>query len=294
MAYFKGAIDYMTAKLLDGKKVADTILQTLQHHVHSLEMATSPVPGLAVILIGNDAASKLYVQRKRQACKAIGFNSFEYDLPTACTQAELLALIHELNENPAIHGILIQLPLPEHINDQAILEAIFPNKDVDGFHPFNIGRLAQGRPLLSPCTPVGIIKLLAHYEIALTGKHAVVVGASNIVGRPMALEFLMADCTVTICHSHTQDLASHIRQADIVVTAIGRTGVIASEWLKPGVIAIDVGMNYNAEGKLCGDLDFASAEQKAAWITPVPGGVGPMTVAMLMQNTYDCFLMTRN
>jgi methylenetetrahydrofolate dehydrogenase (NADP+)/methenyltetrahydrofolate cyclohydrolase len=284
----------MTAKLLDGKKVADTILQTLQQHVHSLEMAHSPVPGLAVVLIGNDPASKLYVQRKRQACKAIGFQSFEYDLPTSTTQADLLALIHELNDNPAIHGILIQLPLPAHINDQAILEAILPHKDVDGFHPFNIGRLAQGRPSLSPCTPAGIIKLLAHYQIALEGKHAIVVGASNIVGRPMALEFLLANCTVTICHSHTQDLAQHVQQADILVTAIGRTGVIASDWLKPGVIAIDVGMNYNAEGKLCGDLDFASAQTTATWITPVPGGVGPMTVAMLMQNTYDCFLKTRN
>jgi methylenetetrahydrofolate dehydrogenase (NADP+)/methenyltetrahydrofolate cyclohydrolase len=278
----------MTASLLDGKALAKHLLMSIRQHVIHRREAGFIAPGLAVILVGDDPASQIYVRRKRDACTEVGFNSFAYNLPADVSETQLLDILAELNETPEVHGILVQFPLPHHIDSQKVLESISPNKDVDGFHPYNMGRLVQKKPLLRPCTPAGIITLLAHYQIELHGKHAVVIGASTIVGRPMALEFLMAGCTVTICHKSTQDLAFHVKSADILVTAIGKRDIICSSWLKPGVVAIDVGQNQGADGKLCGDLDFASAAERASWITPVPGGVGPMTVATLMQNTLDC------
>ncbi len=282
----------MTAALLDGKALANQLLMSIRQHVIHRREAGFIAPGLAVILVGKDPASQTYVRRKRDVCAEVGFNSFGYNLPADVSETQLLDTLIELNETPEVHGILVQFPLPQHIDSQKVLEAINPKKDVDGFHPYNMGRLVQKKPLLRPCTPAGVISLLSHYQIELRGKHAVVVGASTIVGRPMALELLMAGCTVTICHSDTLDLATHVGSADVLVTAIGKRDVIQSPWLKPGVVAIDVGQNQSPDGKLCGDLDFASASQKASWITPVPGGVGPMTVATLMQNTLDCLNLT--
>jgi methylenetetrahydrofolate dehydrogenase (NADP+)/methenyltetrahydrofolate cyclohydrolase len=276
----------MTAQILDGKKLSVTIRADLKAQMAALAKAGKPAPGLAVVLVGDDPASQVYVRNKREACNEIGMQSFAYDLANDVSQQDLLKLIDQLNQDSKVNGILIQLPLPAQIDTQTILERVDPKKDVDGFHPYNLGRLAQGQPLLRPCTPYGIIKLLAEYKINLSGLNAVVVGASNIVGRPMALELLTEDCTVTICHSKTKDLAQHISCADLLVAAIGHPGVIKSEWLKPGVIVVDVGMNRLDDGRLVGDIDFDSAKQKASWITPVPGGVGPMTVATLLQNTY--------
>ncbi len=278
----------MTAALLDGKSLATQLLLSIRQQVLHRREAGFVTPGLAVILVGEDPASQLYVRRKREACDNVGFNSFAYNLPADISEAQLLDTITELNDTAEVHGILVQFPLPPHIDEQKVLEAILPTKDVDGFHPYNMGRLVQRRPLLRPCTPAGIITLLNHYQIDMHGKHAVVVGASTIVGRPMALEFLMAGATITVCHSATQHLAMYVREADILVTAIGKRHVIQSDWLKSGVVAVDVGQNQDHHGKLCGDLDFPSAAAKASWITPVPGGVGPMTVATLMQNTLDC------
>lgn len=280
----------MTAKILDGKALAAQIRTQLAVDIAQQITNGKPPPGLAVVLVGSDPASQIYVRNKRQACEEIGMHSRAYDLASNTSQLELLQLIDQLNNDPQVNGILIQLPLPSHIKTQAVLESIDPHKDCDGFHPYNLGRLVQKNPLLRPCTPYGIMQLLAANKIALSGLHAVVVGASNIVGRPMALELLAADCTVTICHSKTKHLAQHVQNADLLVAAIGNPNIILSEWLKPGVIAIDVGMNRHENGKLRGDLDFASAAEKASWITPVPGGVGPMTVASLLQNTYDSYL----
>lgn len=273
----------MTAKILDGKKLAAKIRTRLKHEI--AESQTS-IPGLAVVLLGSDSASQIYVKNKRQACLEVGMRSFNYDLPKNTNQENLLSLIDQLNHDPDIHGILVQLPLPDQIDSSIILESINPKKDVDGFHPYNLGRLAQERPLLRPCTPYGIIQLLHEAKIPLSGKHAVIVGASMIVGRPMALELLLEDCTVTICHRKTKQLSEHLKNADLVIAAIGNPGVIDSAWLKPGVVVVDVGMNRLPDGRLVGDIDFEPAKEKASWITPVPGGVGPMTVAMLLQNTW--------
>lgn len=279
----------MSAKIIDGKAIAAKIRSDLKAKIAELQLIKKQAPGLAVILVGADPASEIYVTNKRQACQQVGINSFAYDLSQDTSQEKLLALIEQLNQDPAVNGILVQLPLPRQIDSNLILESINPSKDVDGFHPYNLGRLAQKRPLLRPCTPYGIVELLKYPQIPLQGLNATVVGASNIVGRPMALELLLLDCTVTICHRQTRDLRSAVKQADILVAAMGNPGVIQSNWIKPGAIVIDVGMNRLADGRLVGDIEFETAKEIAGWITPVPGGVGPMTVAMLMQNTFDSY-----
>ena len=275
----------MTARILDGKARAARLTDDIGTAVAARVASGRAQPGLAVVLVGDNPASQVYVRNKRRTTEAAGMRSFAYDLPAATPEADLLALIDTLNADPAVHGILVQLPLPGHIDDERVTERIDPGKDVDGFHPYNIGRLVLKRPTLRPCTPYGCMTLLADTGEDLVGKHAVVIGQSNIVGRPMALELLMARCTVTICHSATRDLPGLVRQADLVVAGVGRAKFVQGDWIKPGAIVIDVGINRLPDGKLCGDVDFASAAARAAWITPVPGGVGPMTIAMLLANT---------
>jgi methylenetetrahydrofolate dehydrogenase (NADP+)/methenyltetrahydrofolate cyclohydrolase len=275
----------MSANIIDGKAVAAELKQSLKTATDQRIAAGKRAPGLAVVLIGDDAASQVYVGSKRRSCEEIGFKSEAYDLPSSTSQEELLALIDTLNNKDDIDGILVQLPLPDHINEEAVIEHIAPHKDVDGFHPYNIGRLAQRNPQLRPCTPKGVITLLKSTGINLKGLDAVVVGASNIVGRPMALELLLAGCTTTVCHRFTQDLEAQVRRADILVVAVGKPNFIPGEWIKQGAIVIDVGINRLDNGKLTGDVEFEVAKEKASWITPVPGGVGPMTVATLMENT---------
>ncbi|MDH4654180.1 MULTISPECIES: bifunctional methylenetetrahydrofolate dehydrogenase/methenyltetrahydrofolate cyclohydrolase FolD [unclassified Pseudomonas] len=275
----------MTAQLIDGKTIAARLRQQIAQRVAERRQQGLRVPGLAVILVGSDPASQVYVAHKRKDCEEVGFLSEAHDLPASTSQAELLALIDRLNEDPAIDGILVQLPLPEHLDASQLLERIHPDKDVDGFHPYNVGRLAQRIPLLRPCTPKGIMTLLESTGANLYGMNAVVVGASNIVGRPMALELLLAGCTVTVTHRFTKDLAGHVGNADLVVVAAGKPGLVKGEWIKPGAIVIDVGINRQDDGKLVGDVEYDVAEQRASWITPVPGGVGPMTRACLLENT---------
>jgi len=275
----------MTAKLIDGKSIAAQIRQSVKEAVQQDRAAGKRPPGLAVIQVGNDPASEVYVANKRKSCQDVGFVSKAFDLPADTRQAQLLTLIDQLNEDPEIDGILVQLPLPAHIDPETVIERIHPDKDVDGFHPYNIGRLAVRLPLLRSCTPLGIITLLNSTGIDLRGKEAVVVGASNIVGRPMSLELLLAGSTVTTCHRFTRDLHTHVARADILVVAVGKPGLVKGEWIKPGAVVVDVGMNRDAHGKLVGDVEFDAAKQRAGWITPVPGGVGPMTVATLLQNT---------
>ncbi len=275
----------MAARIIDGKVQAERVVEEVRASVATRVAGGGSTPGLAVVLVGENAASQVYVRSKRRMTDATGMRSFGFDLPADLSQDALLARIDALNADPAVHGILVQLPLPKHIDEAAVTERIAPLKDVDGFHPYNIGRLLQKRPTLRPCTPYGCMRLLASTGEDLVGKHAVVIGQSNIVGRPMALELLMARCTVTICHSATRDLPSIVRQGDIVVAAIGKAAFVHGEWIKPGAIVIDVGINRNAAGKLCGDVDFDGAREVAGWITPVPGGVGPMTIAMLLANT---------
>lgn len=279
------ANDPMTAQLIDGKQIAANIRQNIAQKVQTRLSQGLRAPGLAVILVGNDPASEVYVAHKRKDCEQVGFQSQAYDLPASTTQAQLLDLIDQLNADDSVDGILVQLPLPAHLDSSLLLERISPFKDVDGFHPYNVGRLAQRMPLLRSCTPKGIMTLLEHTGVDLHGLDAVVVGASNIVGRPMALELLLAGCTTTITHRFTEDLASHVRRADLVVVAVGIPDLVKGEWIKPGAIVIDVGINRQADGKLVGDVGFAAALERAAWITPVPGGVGPMTRACLLENT---------
>ncbi len=277
----------MTAKIIDGKKVSDKIRAEIKLKVKErIEEGKRP-PGLAVILIGNDPASQVYVGHKRKACQEIGIYSRSYDLPIQTTQHELITLIGELNDDSEIDGILVQLPLPEHLDASLVIEQIHPDKDVDGFHPINVGRLALRIPALRPCTPFGVMRLLESINESFYGRHAVVVGASNIVGRPMMLELLLAGCTVTVCHRFTKNTPELVAQGDIVVAAVGKPGLVKGEWIKPGATVIDVGVNRLENGKLTGDVEFDKAAERAAWITPVPGGVGPMTVAMLMQNTLN-------
>ncbi len=275
----------MSAKLLDGKAIAAALRADIGATIDRRVALGQRRPGLAVILTGNHPASEVYVANKRRACEEVGILSRSHDLPETTTQAELLAIIDELNADPAIDGILVQLPLPAHIDSETVIERIRPDKDVDGFHPYNIGRLAVRLPLLRPCTPRGIMTLLQHTGEDLYGKEAVVVGASNIVGRPMALELLLGGCTVTSCHRFTRDLAGHVGRAELLVVAVGKPGLVRGEWIRPGAIVIDVGIHRGADGKLTGDVEFAPAAERAGWITPVPGGVGPMTVATLLQNT---------
>ena len=273
------------AKLIDGKQVAQSIKNNIKAEIDLRTQEGYRTPGLAVVLVGNDPASQVYVNNKKKACEMVGINSTAFDLPDTTSEIELLELVDKLNQDPEIDGILVQLPLPQHINSSLVLERIHPSKDVDGFHPYNIGRLAVRIPTLRPCTPYGVMKLLESTGENIRGMDAVVVGASNIVGRPMSLELLLAGCTVTTTHRFTKDLASHVKRADIVVVGVGIAGLVKGDWIKKGAIVIDVGMNRLENGKLCGDVEFDVAEKNAAWITPVPGGVGPMTVAMLMENT---------
>ena len=275
----------MTANILDGNAAAADIRTDLRDRVATRIAAGGTRPGLAVVLVGDSAASQVYVRNKRKACDQVGIQSFAHDLPATTSESHLLDLIDQLNADPAVHGILVQLPLPDHIDADKVIERIAPHKDVDGFHPFNIGKLALRMPVLRPCTPRGCMTLLERTGLALAGLDAVIVGQSNIVGRPMALELLIARTTVTVCHSRTRDLAAKVRGADIVVAAIGQPEFIPGDWIKPGAIVLDVGINRLDSGKLAGDVDFAGASRRAAWITPVPGGVGPMTVATLLQNT---------
>lgn len=271
----------MVAQILDGKACASTLRQQLSAQISQNQRK----PGLAVIMVGEDTASQIYVRNKRQACAEVGIISHDYDLPAETTIQKLLTLIDTLNAAAHIDGILLQLPLPAGLDANVILERISPAKDVDGFHPYTLGRLLQRRPMLRPCTPFGIIQLLNHYKIPLRGIDATVVGASNIVGRPLALELLHAGCTVTVCHRFTQNLQQKISLADLLIVAIGKMDVIPSQWIKPGAIVVDVGIHRLSDNSIRGDLDYASASERAEWITPVPGGVGPMTVATLLQNT---------
>ncbi|CZF80135.1 Bifunctional protein FolD protein [Grimontia celer] len=275
----------MAAQIIDGKLISQTVRQEVAARVEARKAAGLRAPGLAVVLVGDDPASQVYVGSKRRVCEEVGFVSKSYDLPSTTSEAELLGLIDDLNADPEIDGILVQLPLPAQMDPTNVLERIHPEKDVDGFHPYNVGRLCQRMPKLRSCTPKGIVTLLERYNVPLRGKHAVVVGASNIVGRPMTMELLLAGCTTTTCHRFTKDLEGHVRQADLLVVAVGKPNFIPGDWIKPGAVVIDVGINRLEDGKLVGDVEYGVAAEKASHITPVPGGVGPMTVATLIENT---------
>ena len=277
----------MPAQLIDGKKISAELLETIRQGVQKRLEAGKKAPGLAVVLIGEDPASQVYVRNKRLACEKAGIISRAFDLPATTTQQELNDLIDQLNQNEDIHGILVQFPLPEGLDESAVIERILPTKDVDGFHPFNLGRLAQRQPVLRPCTPYGVKLLLDSTGEPYKGRNAVIVGASNHVGRPAGLELLLAGATVTMTHRFTSDLEDHVRRADIVIVAVGKPGLVKGEWIKDGATVIDVGINRKDDGTLCGDVDFDTASEHATWITPVPGGVGPMTVAVLLLNTLD-------
>jgi methylenetetrahydrofolate dehydrogenase (NADP+)/methenyltetrahydrofolate cyclohydrolase len=277
----------MTAQIIDGKQIAAELRKTLKSRVDKRLANGLRKPGLAVILVGSDPASEVYVRNKRKGCEDAGVGSLAYDLDADTSEQKLLDLIDALNTNDAVDGILVQLPLPSHIDTEIVIERIHPQKDVDGFHPYNVGRLALRMPILRPCTPRGVMTLLESTGEPVQGQHAVIVGASNHVGRPMALELLLAGCTITVCHRFTKDLETHVCQADILIVAVGKPGIVKGDWIKPGAVVIDIGINRTEDGKLIGDVDFAAAKEKAAWITPVPGGVGPMTVATLLQNTID-------
>jgi len=276
----------MTAQLINGNTLSAQIRQNIRAEATKLS-AQGLQPGLAVILVGDNPASQVYVRNKVKACSDVGFHSVPEHYDAALTEAELLRRITSLNQDPAIHGILVQLPLPGHIDAHKVIETIAPEKDVDGFHVHSAGALMVGQPGFKPCTPYGCMKMLESIGYDLQGKHAVVIGRSNIVGKPMAMLLLAANATVTLCHSGTRNLAEHTRQADVIVAAVGKRNVVTADMVKPGAVVIDVGMNRNDEGKLCGDVDFDSVRQVAGWITPVPGGVGPMTITMLLQNTLE-------
>lgn len=280
----------MCAKIIDGKAIAAAVRGEIRVECEAFAAANGYVPGLAVVIVGEDPASQVYVRNKAKACAEVGFYSEVHALPAETSEADLLALVDRLNADPKIHGILVQLPLPRHLNETAVLLRIDPRKDVDAFHPFNVGNLTIGFPVFQPCTPAGVMELLRRSGVDPCGKHCVVVGRSNIVGKPMALLLLAANGTVTVCHSRTRDLASVTRTADILVVAIGRAKFVTADMVKPGAVVIDVGMDRDADGKLCGDVDFASVEPVASAITPVPGGVGPMTITMLLRNTLTAAL----
>jgi methylenetetrahydrofolate dehydrogenase (NADP+)/methenyltetrahydrofolate cyclohydrolase len=286
------AATHSPARILDGVEVSGVLIGCVQQAIgRHLEQGGRP-PGLAVVLVGEDPASSIYVRAKRRDCERAGIAARDFDLPTSTTQDELLALIGRLNDDPAIDGILVQLPLPDHIDETAVTNSIHADKDVDGFHAFNVGKLALRQPGLRPCTPRGVMALLHFYGIANRSLHAVIVGASNIVGRPMALELLLTGSTVTVSHRFTHDLEAHVRSADLLISAIGKPGVIDPEWIPRGAIVVDVGINRLPSGGLVGDLDFEQASRRASWISPVPGGVGPMTRAMLMVNTAEAAGLT--
>ncbi|MGL9735364.1 MAG: bifunctional methylenetetrahydrofolate dehydrogenase/methenyltetrahydrofolate cyclohydrolase FolD [Symbiopectobacterium sp.] len=275
----------MAAKIIDGKTIAQQVKDEVCARVKQRLAEGKRAPGLAVVLVGDNPASQIYVASKRKVCDEVGFVSRSYDLPSSTTEAALLALIDELNADNSIDGILVQLPLPEGIDNTKVIEHIAPDKDVDGFHPYNVGRLSQRDPLLRACTPRGIITLLERYNVDMFSLNAVVVGASNIVGRPMSLELLLAGCTTTVTHRFTKNLRQHVEQADLLIVAVGKPGFIPGEWIKPGAIVIDIGINRLDSGKVVGDVEFSVAQERASLITPVPGGVGPMTVGTLIQNT---------
>jgi methylenetetrahydrofolate dehydrogenase (NADP+)/methenyltetrahydrofolate cyclohydrolase len=273
------------AIIIDGKAVAKEVQRQIKEDVEGLERRWSMAPGLAVVLVGDDPASHIYVRNKEKACKEVGIKSYEHFLPATVSEKELLALVHQLNKDKHVHGILVQLPLPPHIHSEKILNAVSPYKDVDGFHPVNQGNLVVGADGYRPCTPLGVMKLLESVDCDPKGKNAVVVGRSNIVGKPVALMLLEKHATVTICHSRTADLRDEVARGDIVVVAIGKAAIVRGDWIKPGAVVIDVGINRLPSGKLCGDVEFDSARERASAITPVPGGVGPMTICMLLFNT---------
>ena len=275
----------MTARQIDGKTIASELRGALRQRITERQRAGHRAPGLAVVLVGEDPASKIYVRNKRMACNEVGIMSRDYDLPVTTGEAGILALIDQLNADPEIDGILVQLPLPPHISEIAVIERIDPIKDVDGFHPYTVGRLCQRIPVLRPATPYGVMTLLRHIGVPVKGQHAVVVGASNHVGRPLALELLLAGATITVCHRFTRDLKRHVGDADILAVAVGKAGLIPGDWIKPGAVVLDIGISRLADGKLAGDVVFDEARKRAGWITPVPGGVGPMTIAMLLENT---------
>jgi len=275
----------MSAQILDGKAISADIRTGLKEQVEALLLAGGRKPGLAVVLVGENPASQVYVRNKRKACAEVGFYSELHELDAGTSEAELLTRIDQLNAKEAIDGILVQLPLPDHIDEEAVIERILPTKDVDGFHPYNVGRLALRMPQLRPCTPKGVMTMLERTGRKLEGLDAIIIGQSNIVGRPMALELLAARCTITVCHSRTKDLTGKIRAADLVVAAVGRPCFVQGDWVKDGAIVVDVGINRGDDGKLVGDVDFAAVSRRASWITPVPGGVGPMTIASLLENT---------
>lgn len=273
------------AKIIDGKEISAQIRAEISEKVKEYNKRTGKLPGLAVVIVGENPASQVYVRNKKKACEQVGFNSWVYELSENTTQDELNSLIDKLNEDSAVHGILVQLPLPKHLDEEQVILRIKPEKDVDAFHPYNVGRITIGNPKFLPCTPAGIMELLHRSNIEISGKECVVIGRSNIVGKPMALLLLSENGTVTVCHSKTRDLKEVCRRADILVVAIGKADFITADMVKEGAVVIDVGMNRNAEGKLTGDVDFASVSEIASYITPVPGGVGPMTITMLLQNT---------
>ena len=273
------------AKIIDGKLISAQIREEIAEKVKEYNERTGKLPGLAVVIVGENPASQVYVRNKKKACEQVGFNSWVYETPESTTQDDLNALIDKLNEDSAVHGILVQLPLPKHLDEEQVILRIKPEKDVDAFHPYNVGRITIGNPKFLPCTPAGIMELLHRSNIEIAGKECVVIGRSNIVGKPMALLLLSENGTVTVCHSKTKDLKEVCRRADILVVAIGKANFVTADMVKEGAVVIDVGMNRNAEGKLTGDVDFASVSEVASYITPVPGGVGPMTITMLLQNT---------
>lgn len=276
----------MAAQVIDGKAIAAKVRQRIGEKVAALK-AKGIIPGLAVVLVGSDPASKVYVGMKKKNCIELGMYSADHELPESTSEAELLNLIGQLNADERVHGILVQLPLPAHIDTDKVLEAISPDKDADGFHPYNVGRLAIGKPTLQPCTPYGVMVMLDEIGYDLKGKEVVVVGRSNIVGKPVALMCLSRHATVTICHSRTKDLPEVVRRADVVIAAVGKAEMVKGDWIKPGAVVIDVGINRVGEKKLVGDVEYAAAFERASAITPVPGGVGPMTIAMLLQNTLE-------
>ena len=275
----------MTAKIIDGKQIANETILEVKETISKATMKGEKSPGLAVIQVGEDSASKIYIKNKRIACSKVGIKSFNYDLPEQASEIELIELVVSLNNNPEINGILVQLPLPPQINETIVIETIKPTKDVDGFHPYTIGRLMQRIPILRPCTAIGVMSMLDFIDVDPIGKHVVIVGASNLVGRPLALEFLLRGATTTVCHRFTENLEHFVRQADILAVAIGKPNVVLSEWIKKDAVVFDIGINRNKKGDITGDIDFETAKEKASWISPVPGGVGPMTVAMLIKNT---------
>lgn len=275
----------MSAQLIDGKATAQKVRERVTQQVAERRREGKRVPGLAVVLVGDDAASEVYVRNKHRACEQAGILSFQHQLPAETTQHALEALIDQLNADTSVDGILLQLPLPGHLDARPLLERIHPHKDIDGFHPYNLGRLAQRMPTLRPCTPMGVMTLLNEHQLDVRGMTATIVGASNIVGRPMALELLLAGCTITVCHRFTRNLQQHVESAELLIVAVGNPNLVKSEWIRPGAIVIDVGINRTADGKLTGDVEFEGAKARASHITPVPGGVGPMTVASLLENT---------